>query len=92
VSTSDFLVQFWPLVQSLIPSASRYAYQCEEVFLLAHTLLKRLAETTIESLKLGELVNSWGIILIQHKCIEVSLSQKLQSHLMTYGVLDNRTS
>jgi hypothetical protein len=62
------------MVESLVSKATRYPQQCEEAFLLAHTLLKRLAETSIDFLDLEAFVKSWGALLIQHKCIEVTNS------------------
>jgi ubiquitin carboxyl-terminal hydrolase 34 len=65
------VVAFWPLIDSLINEAVLYPYQCEEFFSLAHTLFKRLAETSTECLKLEDLVKQWGGLLLSHSCQEV---------------------
>ena len=74
VLTSEFITRFWPIVEDMIPSFTRHPYQCEEAFFLAHTLFKRLAETKIEFLDLDKLIKAWGILLVQHECVEVSSS------------------
>lgn len=64
-------MEFWPMVATLIPEAVNNPRQCEETFLLAHALFKRLADTSVDSLRLGDLVKEWGTLLLRHKCIEV---------------------
>lgn len=71
VSTTSFVVAFWPMIDSLINEAVLYPYQCEEFFSLAHTLFKRLAETSTEFLNLEDLVKQWGGLLLNHSCQEV---------------------
>ena len=65
------MVAFWPMIASLINEAVLYPYQCEEIFSLAHTLFKRLAETSSDFLDLEDLVKQWGGLLLNHSCQEV---------------------
>ncbi len=59
------------MIDSLINEAVLYPYQCEEFFSLAHTLFKRLAETSTEFLNLEDLIKQWGGLLLNHSCQEV---------------------
>jgi ubiquitin carboxyl-terminal hydrolase 34 len=59
------------MIDSLITEAVLYPYQCEEIFSLAHTLFKRLAETSRDFLNLEDLVKQWGGLLMNHSCQEV---------------------
>lgn len=70
VSTISFATTFWPMVATLVPLASLDALQCEETFSLAHAIFKRIAESSIDSLKLEKLVNEWGTLLLAHSCQE----------------------
>lgn len=81
VSTTSFLAEFWPMVTTLIPEAVNNPRQCEETFFLANALIQKLADTSVDSLRLGDLVKEWGALLLRHKCIEVCnfLSFKLGS-------------
>jgi ubiquitin carboxyl-terminal hydrolase 34 len=60
------------MIASLISEAILQPYQCEEIFTLALTLFKRLAETSLDFLNLEDLVNQWGSLLLSHTCREVS--------------------
>ncbi|KAG9232040.1 ubiquitin C-terminal hydrolase-like protein [Amylocarpus encephaloides] len=71
VSSTTFMMDLWPMIVALIPETMTQRQNCEEAFYLANTLFKRLAETSIDFLNLGELVRQWGQLLISHKCIEV---------------------
>ncbi len=71
VSTTSFVVAFWPMVISIVPEAALQPHQCEETFTLCHTLFKRLAETSLEFLNLEDLVKQWGSLLLLHSCREV---------------------
>lgn len=71
VSTTSFLTEFWPMVATLIAETVNNPRQCEETFTLADELFKRLAETSVDSMRLGDLVKEWGALLLRHKCIEV---------------------
>ncbi len=75
VSTTDFLVAFWPMVAALIPQAALKPQQCEETFSLGLTLFKKLAETSIEFLNLEDLVRQWGSLLLSHPRREVCFGQ-----------------
>lgn len=70
VSTTMFVITFWPLVAALIPEATGNAQQCEDTFSLALALFKRLAETSLEFLNLEDLVQQWGVLLLSHTCAE----------------------
>jgi ubiquitin carboxyl-terminal hydrolase 34 len=59
------------MIASLIPEAVLQSYQCEELFTLALTLFKRLAETSLDFLNLEDLVKQWGTLLLSHICREV---------------------
>jgi len=59
------------MVASLIAEATKHPYQCEEIFGLAHTLLKRLAETSADFLKIEDCVKHWGGLLLNHDRQEV---------------------
>jgi ubiquitin carboxyl-terminal hydrolase 34 len=72
VSATSFVLAFWPMIASLIPEAVLHPYQCEEIFTLANTLFKRLAETSLDILNLENLVKQWGALLLSHSCREVS--------------------
>jgi len=71
VSTTDFIVAFWPMVAAMIPEAVLLSHQCEETFSLGLTLFKKLAETSLEFLSLDDLVKQWGSLLLSHDCTEV---------------------
>lgn len=60
------------MIASLIPEAVHHPLQCEELFSLAHTLFKRVAETSLDFLDLEDLVKQWGALLIGHVCVEVN--------------------
>jgi ubiquitin carboxyl-terminal hydrolase 34 len=62
---------FWPMVASLIPEATKHPYHCEEIFSLAHTLLKRVTETSTELLNMEDCVTQWGDLLLNHSLQEV---------------------
>ncbi|KAN0095287.1 ubiquitin C-terminal hydrolase-like protein [Hyaloscypha variabilis] len=66
VSTTGFVMAFWPMVASLIPEATKHPYHCEEIFSLAHTLLKRVTETSTELLNMEDCVTQWGDLLLNH--------------------------
>ncbi|CAG8979171.1 hypothetical protein HYALB_00000306 [Hymenoscyphus albidus] len=70
VPTTGFLTEFWPMLGRLIPKAVDNPRHCEEIFLLAHALFKRLVDTSVDSLRLGDLMKEWGALLLRHKCIE----------------------
>ncbi|KAF4629829.1 hypothetical protein G7Y89_g8311 [Cudoniella acicularis] len=70
VSTTDFSVEFWPIVTSLIIEAVKQPQQCEDTFSLGVSLFKKLAETSIDFLDLNELVQQWGSLLLSHNCKE----------------------
>jgi hypothetical protein len=59
------------MIASLIPEAVLLPLQCEETFLLATNLFKRLVDTTGDSMKIDVLVNQWGGLLLSHTCAEV---------------------
>lgn len=67
----DFSLAFWPIVSALIPEAIRLSRQCEETFVLCLSLFKKLAESSIDVLKLDNLVKEWGSLLLSHDCTEV---------------------
>jgi ubiquitin carboxyl-terminal hydrolase 34 len=70
VSTTSFVIAFWPMVAALISEATQNAAQCEETFSLSLALFKKLAETSLEFLNLEDLVNQWGALLLSHSCAE----------------------
>jgi ubiquitin carboxyl-terminal hydrolase 34 len=72
------------MIASLIPEAVLHPYQCEEIFTLANTLFKRLAETSLEFLNLEDLVKQWGALLLSHTCREVSDLNLFQSMELTF--------
>jgi ubiquitin carboxyl-terminal hydrolase 34 len=83
VSTTNFVVAFWPTIGKLISEAVRQPQQCEETFSLALTLFKRLAETSLELFDLDDLIKQWGVILLAHSCVEVChLKPKYPSYLI----------
>lgn len=59
------------MIDSLITDAVDYPYQCEEIFTLAHTLFKKLAETSTDFLDLEDCVKQWGGLLLNHNYQEV---------------------
>lgn len=71
VSSIDFSLAFWPIVSALIPEAIRLPQQCEETFALCLSLFKKLAESSIDVLKLNNLIKEWGSLLLPHDCSEV---------------------
>ncbi|KAH6668875.1 ubiquitin C-terminal hydrolase-like protein [Halenospora varia] len=71
VSSTDFSIQFWPIVASLILEAEQQPEQCEEIFLLGASLFKKLAETSIDFLDMNDLIQSWGKMLLSHECKEI---------------------
>lgn len=79
VSNMKFMVAFWPLVSALIPEAISHPQQCEDTFTLGHTLFKKLAETSISELNLGDLVKQWGSLLLSHECVEVCQANRPQN-------------
>ncbi|RDL38126.1 Cysteine proteinase [Venustampulla echinocandica] len=70
VSTMSFVVEFWPMVATLILEAAHQPLHCEEIFFLGQTLFKKLAETSLEFLNLEDLVKHWGSLLLSHECNE----------------------
>jgi ubiquitin carboxyl-terminal hydrolase 34 len=71
------------MIESLIIEAVLYPYQCEEIFSLAHTLFKRLAETSTDFLDLEDCVKQWGGLLLNHNCQEVGNPISYLSILLT---------
>ncbi|EKD21222.1 uncharacterized protein L3040_000736 [Drepanopeziza brunnea f. sp. 'multigermtubi'] len=70
LSTTQFVIAFWPMVAQLIPKACLRPLQCEETFTLSLTLFKRFADIAIRDLKLEDLVKQWGNLLLSHPCVE----------------------
>lgn len=64
VSTTEFSVAFWPMVVDLVILASQHPQRCEELFSLALTLFKRLAETSLEFINLEDVVRQWSSLLL----------------------------
>jgi ubiquitin carboxyl-terminal hydrolase 34 len=64
VSSTEFAVAFWPMLVELIKRVREHPYQCEELFTLAHTLFKRLAETSLEFINLDDVVRQWSALLL----------------------------
>jgi hypothetical protein len=79
VSTTDFVIAFWPIVGALIPEAVHHPQQCEETFSLCNTLFKKLAEISLDFLSLEDLVERWGTLLLSHACREASYSAPAES-------------
>ncbi|RAL60589.1 hypothetical protein DID88_009784 [Monilinia fructigena] len=84
VSTSEVAVTLWPIVAKLIPEAVERPGQCEEMFLLAQTIFKRLLETSVD-LDLNTVISEWGDLLLDHKNYEeVGLPETVD--LITQGL------
>lgn len=84
VSTSEVAITLWPMVAKLIPEAVERPGQCEEMFLLALTIFKRLLETPID-LDLNNVIHEWGNLLLDHKNYEeVGLPETVD--LITQGL------
>ena len=71
VSATDFTVAFWPMLVALIPDAVKQPQTCEETFALSHQLFKKLAETSLNTLNLMDLVGQWSALLLSHTPNEV---------------------
>ena len=71
VSATEFTVAFWPMVRDLIPNAVTQPQTCDETFTLCHQLFKKLADTSIDSIDLDELVHQWSELLLSHTPNEV---------------------
>ncbi|KAG0647567.1 Ubiquitin-specific-processing protease 34 [Hyphodiscus hymeniophilus] len=70
VSPTEFTIAFWPIVLGLIPHAAKLPQNCDETFTLCQQLFKKLADTSINSLDLDELVRQWSKLLLSHTPIE----------------------
>jgi len=66
VSATQFAVAFWPLVCTIVPVVHQYPTHCDELFHLSETLLKKLADVSMNSLELDKLLKAWGTQLVLH--------------------------
>ena len=73
VSNGTFVLAFWPMVAALVPIAVHHPRQCEDTFTLAQTIFKILAESSVDLLKLDDLLKQWGALLLSHGCTEVRI-------------------
>lgn len=71
------------MVVALIPHAVKQPQTCEETFTLSHQLFKKLAETSIDSLNLDELVGQWSALLLLHTPNEVPYLSKRFPYALT---------
>ncbi|ESZ91138.1 hypothetical protein SBOR_8472 [Sclerotinia borealis F-4128] len=86
VSTSEVAVTLWPTLANLIPEAAERPKQCEETFLLALTMFKRVLETTVD-LDLNTVAQEWGNLLLNHKNYEdVGLPETVD--MVTQGLIN----
>ncbi|RKF63805.1 putative ubiquitin hydrolase [Golovinomyces cichoracearum] len=85
VPSLTLVTEFWPLIVSLVPVAVRQPEKCEQVLSVSYTLLKRIAETSIKSLRLEELVQEWGNLLISHSSHE-SINQIEKIDMVAQGL------
>lgn len=52
------------MVTELILQANQYSQRCEELFTLALGLFKRLAETSLDFIKLDDAIRQWSSLLL----------------------------
>ncbi|QSZ30008.1 hypothetical protein DSL72_004526 [Monilinia vaccinii-corymbosi] len=86
VSTSEVAITLWPIIVKLIPVGVERPEQCEEMFLLALTIFKRLLETPTD-LNLNTFIKEWGNLLLNHKNYEdVGLPETVD--MITQGLIN----
>lgn len=73
------------MLVDLIPHAVKQPQTCEETFALSHQLFKKLAETSLDTLNLMDLVSQWSALLLSHTPNEVG--QSFQRSLVCADVL-----
>jgi hypothetical protein len=71
LSSIDFSVEIWPLLNQLIPQAVMHPQKCEETLNLALVVFRKLADTSIESVDIERCLLDWGTLLVEHKSLEV---------------------
>jgi len=71
LSTTDFAMALWPLLNTLIAQAVIQPEKCEETLSVALLVFRKLADTSIESVDVENCLLSWGSLLVQHKSQEV---------------------
>lgn len=52
------------MLVDLINGVGEHPYQCEELFSLALTLFKRIAETSLEFINLDDVMRQWTSLLL----------------------------